>query len=295
MFYNCIHLKSVTCLATDISANNCTYYWLSGVAATGTFNKAASMTTWPTGPYSYNVNGIPVGWTVVNEGALSGEFTVNAGGGKVSFSMGNLQYQANSTGATEAPYTGAWRFAGNQYDMIGSNNANISESYTGWIDLFGWGTGDAPIKATTSDGDYSTFTDWGVNAISNGGNTVNLWRTLTKDEWVYLFNNHTKGWSTVNGVGGYVIRPDGVSTAVSSSYTASAWATEEAAGSVFLPAACSRGGTTFNAGVGGDYWSSTPNNSTDAYYLYFYSGTQNPAASAGRFGGRAVRLVRDAN
>ena len=215
-------------------------------------------------------------------GALPGKFTINAGGGQVSFSQGNLQYQAS---------TSTWRFATNQYDMIGSDNANISNSYTGWIDLFGWGTGNNPTNSSTNNGDYSTCTDWGVNAISNGGNTADLWRTLSKDEWVYLFANHTKGWSNVNGVYGYVIRPDGVSTAVAASYTASGWAVEEAAGSVFLPAACSRGGKTYNAGAWGDYWTSTPYNSNDAYYLYFHQGGQNPSSNSGRFGGRSVRLV----
>lgn len=187
--------------------------------------------------------------------------------------------------------TSTWRFAPNQYDMIGSDNANISDSYTGWIDLLGWGTGNNPTNSSTNSGDYSTFTDWGVNAISNGGNTANIWSTLTKDEWAYLLEHHTKGWSTVNGVNGYVIRPDDISTAVAASYTSSEWAIEEAAGSVFLPAGCSRGGTTYNAGSWGDYWSSTPTNSADAYYLYFHQGGQNPANSACRWGGRSVRLV----
>ena len=278
MFYGCTNLNSITCLATDISASSCTTNWLKNVAASGTFYKASSMESWTTG-----ANGIPSGWTTKNyvEGALKGEFTINSGGGKVSFSQGNLQYQAS---------TDTWRFAEHQYDMIGSDNANISDSYTGWIDLFGWGTGNNPTNSSTNSGDYSTFTDWGVNAISNGGNIADLWHTLTKDEWVYLFEHHTKRWSNVNGVNGYVIRPDGVSTAIAASYTASEWATEEAAGSVFLPAACSRGGKTFNAGSWGDYWSSTPSNSDDAYYQYFHQGGQNPS-SACRWGGRSVRLV----
>jgi len=61
MFVGCSNLNSVKCLATDISATNCTSNWLSGVAASGTFTKAASMTSWATG-----VNGIPDGWTVVD-------------------------------------------------------------------------------------------------------------------------------------------------------------------------------------------------------------------------------------
>ena len=58
MFDGCKKLNNVTCLATNISADHCTYYWLNGVAATGTFTKAASMTGWTSG-----ANGIPSGWT----------------------------------------------------------------------------------------------------------------------------------------------------------------------------------------------------------------------------------------
>lgn len=59
MFNNCSSLKEVTCLATDISAANCTSNWLNGVAATGTFYKDPSMSSWPEGK-----SGIPSGWTV---------------------------------------------------------------------------------------------------------------------------------------------------------------------------------------------------------------------------------------
>ena len=59
MFDGCKKLNNVTCLATNISADHCTYYWLNGVAATGTFTRAESMEDWTTG-----VSGIPSGWTV---------------------------------------------------------------------------------------------------------------------------------------------------------------------------------------------------------------------------------------
>lgn len=59
MFSGCTSLNSITCLATDISANDCTTNWTNGVAASGTFTKAASMTGWTTG-----ANGIPDNWTV---------------------------------------------------------------------------------------------------------------------------------------------------------------------------------------------------------------------------------------
>ena len=61
MFYVCTKLNYIKCLATDISATDCTKNWVYGVASTGTFAKASSMTSWTTG-----VNGIPTGWTVID-------------------------------------------------------------------------------------------------------------------------------------------------------------------------------------------------------------------------------------
>ena len=61
IFSGCSNVNNITMLATDISASGSLSNWVSNVAATGTFTKAASMTTLPTGN-----NGIPSGWTVVN-------------------------------------------------------------------------------------------------------------------------------------------------------------------------------------------------------------------------------------
>ena len=58
MFKDCTNLKSITCLATNINATDCTQKWLEGVAATGTFVKPAGMTSWSSG-----ADGIPVDWT----------------------------------------------------------------------------------------------------------------------------------------------------------------------------------------------------------------------------------------
>ena len=59
MFYGCTSLNYIKCLATNISANSNIDNWVNGVASSGTFTKAASMTSWITG-----VSGIPDGWTV---------------------------------------------------------------------------------------------------------------------------------------------------------------------------------------------------------------------------------------
>jgi hypothetical protein len=143
-------------------------------------------------------------------GASNAVFTV-AYGCTVKFSRGNLQYQAS---------TGTWRFAEHQSDFIGTDNTNISSSYSGWIDLFGWGTSGwvsganayQPWATSTTYSDYQSGSsginyltgdyanaDWGVyNAISNGGNQAGMWRTLTSDEWSYLLNS--RATSTINGV-----------------------------------------------------------------------------------------------
>lgn len=62
MFRYCTNLNYIKCLATDKSADSCTANWVSGVARSGTFVKAASMSSWTTGVY-----GIPTGWTVQND------------------------------------------------------------------------------------------------------------------------------------------------------------------------------------------------------------------------------------
>lgn len=250
------------------------------------------------------------------DGILSGAFSV-AADKQVHFSQGNLQYQAS---------TGTWRFTENQYDMIGSDNANISASYSGWIDLFGWGTGNNPTNSSEDYNDYSTFVDWGVNAISNGGNQANLWRTLSKDEWVYLFYTRVNaaslfGLGSVNGVNGTIVLPDNWSTPQGISFTPSTtqgladqglyyynsnggnfshntytveqWSIMESAGAVFLPAAGYRSGAdVYDVGSGGYYWSSSPSSERRAYYLPFDSLYLLPQSYRYRYGGHSVRLVR---
>ena len=75
MFKGCSSLNSVTCLATDISASDCTTDWLDGVATTGTFTQAAGIGVDTSGGWTSNsANGIPTGWTV-NGGGSGGAVT----------------------------------------------------------------------------------------------------------------------------------------------------------------------------------------------------------------------------
>ena len=68
MFYGCTNLSSITMLATNIPASGCLTDWVSGVASSGTFTKAASLIQGSeTGQIPTGTSGIPEGWTVVNK------------------------------------------------------------------------------------------------------------------------------------------------------------------------------------------------------------------------------------
>ena len=153
---------------------------------------------------------------------------------QVYFSPGNLQYQAS---------TNTWKFAESQWGYLGEYNANISQTYCGWIDLFGWGTsgwnsGNSYYQPWSSAGfdpfgsqEYSgklygppgqynltgnyANADWGVyNPIINGGNTANQWHTLTQPEWNFVFDTRTTtsgiryAKANVNNVNGVILLPD---------------------------------------------------------------------------------------
>ena len=131
---------------------------------------------------------------------------------KVLFSSGNLQYNSRSN---------TWKFADNQYDYCGVSNQYIGSNYSGWIDLFGYGTsgynGCSPWLNSVENIDYAngvtniagTMYDWGMNNI-NGAEGE--WRTLTNEEWLYLINlrnnaSRLRAKAVVNGVKGFTTEP----------------------------------------------------------------------------------------
>ena len=71
MFNGCTSLSSVVCLATDISATDCTVDWLDGVAAEGIFTAADKTVAWK----ADNTEGIPSGWTRENVVAVINDET----------------------------------------------------------------------------------------------------------------------------------------------------------------------------------------------------------------------------
>ena len=242
----------------------------------------------------------------------------------VYFSQGNLQF--NAVQGTHAVYegteeiAGTWRFAENQYDYVGKANSNISESYDGWIDLFGWGTGLYPTKSSPSYSDYGSFTDWGVNAISNGGNEPNKWRTLTVSEWQYLFKNNKwtlgyikdgdeshlcfmlipESFTAPEGTTVTVLSTSTTSTSMSVSvpsgntYTAEQFASLEKLGVVALPCGGLRyGAALINVGSYGLYWSSSAYDTLRTYGFCFSSKDVYSGSYYDRYYGRSVRLIQD--
>ena len=182
-------------------------------------------------------------------GAIPALFSISSTQ-QIFFSKGNLQYQAS---------TGTWRFAEHQWDYVGGteygqeygtvyengvkcSNNEISQTYSGWIDLFGYATSgwnnnnhyyqpwdtestgwsidnygygywDGQYVNTNMGGDYANM-DWGVyNAISNGGNEAGLWRTWDNEEYYYVLERrpnaaYLQSDGTVNGVIGKILLPD---------------------------------------------------------------------------------------
>ena len=264
----------------------------------------------------------------------------------VYFSHGNLQFTTQGTHKTaDGTAKGTWRFAENQWNVIGDSNANIAEDYTGWIDLFGWGTSGWTNKAicyqpwSKSDkysdyypgGNYSNSligdcanADWGVyNAISNGGNEPNRWRTLTNSEWLYLFQNNrwTLGYikttdkdsilcfmlipekfTEPEGTTFEVLSPENLtSTQVSNlivpstnRYTSEEFASLENLGVVALPCVGYRDvWSTYEVGFDGFYWTSSAIDTDFVCEFYFYSTDVYSYFYNSRYYGRAVRLVQD--
>jgi hypothetical protein len=265
------------------------------------------------------------------QGGINAQFSVSETT-IVFFSQGNLRYK---------PSTKEWAFASTQTSRVGEDNASISASYDGWIDLFGWGTsGYNDVMPYLSAQDYTKYAnlediagtnyDWGVyNKISNGGNEVGLWRTLTADEWMYLFFSRPNAdslfaFAIVNNVKGLILLPDnwqqpeGLDFYPSTTrglwpegkyfwnmasdnyehntYSKDQWAMMEAAGAVFLPAAGYRKGTEveeFNEY--GTYWTASGRDDNFAYRCIFYSSILTPGGSnITYYYGYSVRLVQDA-
>ncbi len=210
-------------------------------------------------------------------GALPGEFSVSATK-KVYFSQGNLWADGSN----------ALHFEANQYSSASSWDASHVSHLT-------WSSTVEAAVGNNSSGDY-LFCDESHKVSVDGGEAI--YYALSRDEWTYLFHNHSKKWTTVNGMKGCVIAPDGFEGELANSYANDAELVT-AGNLVFLPAANFRMSSSIaDWSVGGFYWSSTAFTEAllypEAYYLYFdvdgfYPDDGNTTCGTGH----SVRLVTE--
>lgn len=256
-------------------------------------------------------------------------FTVGTGM-QVYFSQGNLQYQ---------PSGKYWRFAENQWERLGRENQKLTStadhcSYSGWIDLFGWGTSgykdnNPCIIRDNEIGIYgdgrndidNTRYDWGVNNTISNGNSYR-WRSLSQAEWEFLFNGRRTASgiryvkAQVNGVNGMILLPDDWDEFLyiltntnqkDSKYKDNIISLEkwmrvfESNGAVFLPASGNMNSGYFvnSEDISGYYWTTTAYNQKCALCMVFYYNYLNGNSDvlvhmAERNSCYSVRLVRNA-
>jgi hypothetical protein len=208
-------------------------------------------------------------------------FTINGSSLKVRFSKGNLKCSRPNT---STPWNDGmiWSFQENQYDIVETANVTTNYGEQTEIGLFGWGTKSNPWSTSAIASDYSTWNEWGENAIVNGGNTENYgWYTLSGNggEWAYILQTRSVTSSglpaggtsttkarytkaTVCGVRGLILFPDNyrhpaVTVTGSPNYNSAgsdysifivdsqAWSKMQSSGAIFLPVTGTRSKLTY--------------------------------------------------
>lgn len=282
---------------------------------------------------------------------LPGVFTVSDNGTpedksddvKVKFSLGNLYCSRTSVDSDDW----SWHFFDSQYECIpiphdtvpvGMDLRPAPAETDLMISLFTWGydaeksvnpvgteyvTGHTTAEDTTlvseNGGD-----DWGVAYRKSNRRTLGNWRTLTSDEWKFLFNYNPSRYGqsghnydndirrgkvkvnvTVCGLPRcIVILPDewdeeflsldAFATTLSYSYDnvegTPSWNDMAARGAVCIPLTCMRQeGNRITKVTYGSYWTSTAAENNEAYYLE----TSGAFEKASRSTGYSVRLVTE--
>lgn len=185
---------------------------------------------------------------------------------------GTLWAKAN-VGATSEEEYGDYFSWGNIIGHTSSNGSTFDDGYD-----WGSSTNGAPYNTTPG---YSLTGNIGTGDATHDAAQANLgydWRLPTKEEFKELYDNTDSVWTTINGVNGRKFMKKG-----------------DNATYVFFPASGLGNGTSLsNRGSYGCYWSSSYNDSNDAYSMFFYSSSVFPQYSIYRSYGFSVRGVLDA-
>lgn len=243
----------------------------------------------------------------IEPGRRIGVFSV-AADKQVSFSQGNLQYIQS---------TDTWQFAREQYECIGEGNIKDG-ALADHIDLFGWSANNttAPfgVSTSTNAADYAgDFVDWGTNEIC--GDAPGTWRTLSIEEWKYLFENRANaaqlyGVAQVVGKNGMIILPDDwvapdgipfqpgfhkndLAFAQHQTFTEQQWLLMETAGAIFLPAAGIVSSNIIRAPMEGAHYQSSDTDSINTNYWFGFRSSYYTIQSSETCTRRSVRLVHD--
>lgn len=205
MFYGCSSLNYIKCLATDLSAPNCTYNWVNGVATNGTFVKASY--DWELGNY-----GIPEGWTTIDILSCSpSAMTISATSGTYEITVSSLynpwSATTNDNWLTINPTTGG---TGNTTVTVSVSENTGQSNRTSDIHLTD-GIADVTCQITQEfdrKNEYLTF------VITNGGD-IN-WRdnkqsaTYTGKTIEYSLDNG-ETWNSITSASGIAAPTIGVS------------------------------------------------------------------------------------
>lgn len=238
MFTKCGSLNYIKCMATNISASACTTSWTNAVAATGTFVKESTMTSWTRG-----TSGIPNGWTIYDDEMLY-DPEISCDGENVTITCdtasASIFYDINQSGDYSAYTTSivitadtlveAYSTFGNQ----SSNTVSLNCEYIPHIYKFAglsispgplyYGSNGYEIKDSWNYDSYDTvygksvgstyfnFVEMGQLFDNSGfttsnGDILNVedpldgWRLPTKDDWVAIVSTGTtlREGATVNG------------------------------------------------------------------------------------------------
>ena len=205
MFYRCTSLNYIKCLATYISAFNCTGQWVYNVSSTGTFVKASD--EWVLG----STHGIPKNWTTIDILSCSPfAMTISATSGTYQITVSSLynpwSATTNDNWLTINPSTGG---TGNTTVTVTVSENTGQSNRTSDIHLTD-GIADVTCQITQEvdrKNEYLTF------VITNGGD-IN-WRdykqsaTYTGKTIEYSINNGS--WNSITSASGTATPTIGVS------------------------------------------------------------------------------------
>ena len=175
MFSGCTNLSSVTCLATDISATDCTTNWLKDVAATGVFTPANEDVEW----VKNSASGIPTGWTIYMGPTVNTPLTItamSAGTIVVKDAKDGMRYTLNGGETT-----------------IMKGTTTISVATGDRVQLYGNGTRISSYSGTRIIGGTATFAVEGnIMSLVNEENFANATILSGPEAFMALFKDNTK-------------------------------------------------------------------------------------------------------